>query len=262
MQIPRYLLLLLITHTIVCHAQMTGSEFAHAVEGLSAIERDSVALAEIISGNVPNIARYEINDTLEDANGIQHAVQMYVLSDVVAVGTDSDFLRIPMLPSTAQRVADLMGGSLPTRRMSDLIHRHATVKLSPHPMTPDATMTTVPVFARHNEIICDTITQLITDTKSLIAGHKKDIVITNRMAHEPGRVFIYGWHYPNGKPIQPLSGVHGAGYTDYSHGVRIIFNPIIIDNQPYTIDDILRHPTLFSLLSDEDAPMTQTKYPN
>jgi len=33
----------------------------------------------------------------------------------------------------------------------------------------------------------------------LTAGHKKDIVITNRIAGEPGRLFIYGWHYPDGK---------------------------------------------------------------
>ncbi len=39
----------------------------------------------------------------------------------------------------------------------------------------------------------------------LIAGHKKDVVITNRLLTMPKRVAIYGWHRPNGSPIQPLA---------------------------------------------------------
>lgn len=54
-------------------------------------------------------------------------------------------------------------------------------------------------------------------------------MITNRMADEPGRLFIYGWHYQDGKPIQPLSAAHSVDYVDYSHGVRLVRDEVLID---------------------------------
>ncbi len=56
----------------------------------------------------------------------------------------------------------------------------------------------------------------------LISGHKKDLVLSNRLRQLPDRVAIYGWHRAPGDPIQPLSTVHGARYVDYSHGVRLV----------------------------------------
>jgi hypothetical protein len=45
---------------------------------------------------------------------------------------------------------------------------------------------------------------------------------TNRPWSNPGRVAIYGWHRPDGNPIQPLNTVHGIRYADYSQGVRLV----------------------------------------
>ena len=39
----------------------------------------------------------------------------------------------------------------------------------------------------------------------LVAGHKKDLVLTNRLWWRRDRVAIYGWHQGRGQPIQPLS---------------------------------------------------------
>ncbi len=66
---------------------------------------------------------------------------------------------------------------------------------------------------------------------SWYAGHKKDVVITNRLTREQGRIAIYGWHQPTGIPIQPLSTVHGAGYADYSHGIRLVSDVVLIDGK-------------------------------
>jgi hypothetical protein len=52
----------------------------------------------------------------------------------------------------------------------------------------------------------------------LQAGHKKDVVLL-----KGGRVCIYGWHRPDGVPIQPFSCVHHRDYKDYSHGVRLVY---------------------------------------
>lgn len=241
---------------------MTGSRFTRLTEKLNASERDSIIFREIVAGNIPGWLRKPVylTDTVADAGGKAHEIIWRVLPDFIAIGDDSDFMRVPMLPLTAQKIADHFGAVLPTRRMSDLIHRHSTFKAIPHPMTPDSTMTTVPVFARHDSIVEAERTAGGALPGQLTAGHKKDIVITNRIAGEPGRLFIYGWHYPDGKAIQPLSAAHSVGYVDYSHGVRLVSDDIVIDGRPYSIKQILRDPVLYRLLSDEDGPMETVGY--
>lgn len=241
---------------------VTGSEFASIVADMTAEQRDTVVFREIAGGNIPDSFRQYVylTDTLKDADGCAHEVTLCVLPDFLAVGKDDNFLRIPMLPLTAQKLADLYGAVLPTRKISNLIHLHSAVKLTPHPMTPDATMVTMPVFVRHDSIIRAEEVDMDKLSSALTAGHKKDIVITNRIAKEPGRLFIYGWHYSNGKAIQPLSAAHGVNYVDYSHGVRLVRNEVLIDGKLYTVKQVLQHPVLYKLLSDEEAPMQVVGY--
>lgn len=239
-----------------------GKEFAFQVSELPAAQRDSVAYNELAQGNIPDFLRTPVclTDSLPDAEGNLHSVTICLLPDFLAIGTDADFLRMPLLPLTAQKLADLYGATLPTRKLSDFIHRHSVLKLIPHPMTPDATMTTVPVFLRHDSIVEAARQTHRLPLSTLVAGHKKDIVITNRIATEPGRLFIYGWHYQDGTPIQPLSAAHGVGYVDYSHGVRLICNEVWVDGAPRSLKALLQDPALYTLFSDEIGPMAVTRF--
>ena len=98
--------------------------------------------------------------------------------------------------------------------------RAATVKLAPSPIPPTPAMTTVPVFLRHNETV---LAQRSGEPPGrLVAGHKKDVVIANKVFATTGKVAIYGWHRAVGKPIQPLYTGHTAAWVDYSHGVRLV----------------------------------------
>ncbi len=240
---------------------ITGSEFIEKIKGMPLAERETAIYEEIANGNIPYAFRITttIKTIEKDATGNSHTVEFSVLPDFLAIGSDDDFVRMPMLPATAQRIANLFNATLPTRKMSDMIHRHSMVKLVPMPMTPDSTMTTVPIFYTHHKNIEEERLAENQPLSALIAGHKKDIVITNRLT-EPGRVFIYGWHYPDGRPIQPLSGVHGAGYVDYSHGVRLINREIVVDGKIHDVKDVLQDANLYKLLSDEPSPMTVTQY--
>jgi hypothetical protein len=85
----------------------------------------------------------------------------------------------------------------------------------------------------------------------LMAGQKKDLVVSNRLWRKTGRVAIYGWHRGNGTPIQPLSTVHGARYADYSHGVRLVSAVAFVNGQARSIFDILEDPRLAGIVSDE-----------
>jgi hypothetical protein len=88
---------------------------------------------------------------------------------------------------------------------------------------------------------------------TLVAGHKKDVVLTNRLTRMPGRIAIYGWHRGKNDPIQPLSTVHGAGYADYSHGIRLVAGLALIEGRLRSVYNILEDSVLARVLSDEGA---------
>jgi len=72
-------------------------------------------------------------------------------------------------------------------------------------------------------------------------------------------VAIYGWHYPSGAPIQPLTTVHVDWYVDYSHGARPIGRTIRVNGREMLYDEVLRDPKLNQLLSDE-GPIEKARY--
>jgi hypothetical protein len=86
---------------------------------------------------------------------------------------------------------------------------------------------------------------------ALVSGDKKDVVMSNRLAMNLGRIAIYGWHRGPGQPIQPLSTVHGANYADYSHGIRLISEWALVNGKLQSIRQLLQNPSTARLLSDE-----------
>ena len=88
----------------------------------------------------------------------------------------------------------------------------------------------------------------------LIAGIKKDVVITGKIPRDPkpNRVAIYGWHKPDGSPIQPLYTGHVDWYVDYSHGIRLVKRQIKVNGKMMDYTDVLKHPVYRALLCDEE----------
>lgn len=224
----------------------TGSEFLAATSGLSRAARELAIQAELEAGNVPAFLRAFV--PLSATSG-GRTVVVRVMPDYLAIGADHDFVRIPMGLVTAQQVAARFGCRLPTTRVVDLAWQQAGVRLAPLPMSPTAQMMSNGYYAEHQRRI---EAQLVGQPRGLlVAGHKKDLVLSNRLLAAPGRVAIYGWHQPNGRPIQPLSTVHEASYADYSHGVRLVSREVLLDGRPVALDDLLRDPSLAPLLSAE-----------
>lgn len=183
-----------------------------------------------------------------------------VCEDYAAVGTADDFVRVPMDAPTAQRVANHLGMLLPTTKMVDLIWKAATVRPKPKSMDPIAAMIGVPYFTEHNKLVQAQIDALKKQGKTgLQAGHKKDVVITNRTANQPGRVAIYGWHRENGSPIQSLSLVHEDFYADYSHGARFVHPIVHIDGVAYPLEQALTDDRHWPLLSTEKMSFSTTR---
>jgi hypothetical protein len=244
---------------------LPGSAFMESIADLEFEAREERIEQEILTGNIPDFLRHPVTVTslFEDAVGGEHTVHYQVLPDYLAVGSDTDFCRIPMGPGTAQRIADRFGACLPTRKLVDDIYRHAEVRLEPITYSPvgDANER-VQQFVRHHRDIEAQREEQGAVLGMLIGGLKKDIVISNLLAY-PDRthhVAIYGWHRPDGRPIQPLTNAHVYTYVDYSHGVRLLNSEMMIDGVPMKMAEVLRDPVLYRLLSDEDSPMVRTRY--
>lgn len=226
---------------------ITGSEFARRTADLPESERQEMALAELRRGNVPRFIRELKPISLSYKHKFNATV--WVMPDYLAIGSDQDFLRIPLTLPSALSIAHEFGCSLPTPKLVDAIYQQAGVKLEPRPLPAGSEMRSNRYYLRHQNIIQE---QLSHCTRGgIISGHKKDVVITNRLRTHPGRIAIYGWHRLDGRPIQPLSTVHGEGYADYSHGIRLVSTEIDINGQAWSMIDVLRNPALTPLISDE-----------
>lgn len=234
---------------------LSGSAFAARVAGMSESERDAAIGAELESGNIPAFVRNLVPVSLEAARAGGRAVHitLCVLSDYLAIGSDHDALFAPMRLRTALTLASRHGFILPTSRMVDAIYQQAAVHLAPQPLPAGDQMRSTAYYRHHNEMIEAQRASLGARPGLLTSGHMKDLVLTGRLWHFLDRVAIYGWHRAVNSPIQPLSTVHGANYADYSHGVRLISDTILVDGAPMSIYDALENPELAQALNGDGA---------
>jgi hypothetical protein len=230
-----------------------GAEFARRASQLTERGRQHAAMAELRRGNAPEFLRdlrpVELSHRRSD--GSQLSGTVWVTPDYLAIGSDDDFLRMPLSLPDALTICDEYGFVLPTRKIVDAIYEQASFHLSPKPMQPGPQMRSTDYLWRHQQLI---ETQLAGHPHGeLVAGHKKDLVLTGRLNSKPGRVAIYGWHRLSGQPIQPLSTVHGENYLDYSHGVRLVSGTMLVDGVRRRILEVLEDPLLAPLLSYESV---------
>ena len=232
---------------------MKGSEFAKTISSMDGFMREQAILTQLMEGNLPNFLRKlkPVQMILPSKNGRNITVSIFVMPDYLAVGSDSDFLLIPMSLRTAAQIAFRFGFVLPTTKMVDAIFKQSAFHLTPNPLPPGPQMRSTAYYVKHDERIKEQEQTLGKPLDALVSGHKKDVVLTNRLAKAVGRIAIYGWHRLSGIPIQPLTTVHPANYADYSHGIRLVSEIVLIDGKPGSIYSVLRDPDLTNVLSDE-----------
>jgi hypothetical protein len=242
-------------------AAPVGSAFAREVADLPLEAREERIRAEILAGNIPGWLRTLVPVTMRRQHqGAEARVTFWVAPDYLAVGSDADYLLIPMRPQLAQEIADRTGTSLPTAVMVDATWLAAPVKLGPDSIAPSRAMVTMPVFLAHHAMVAGRRRADSLPMGTLTAGHKKDVVLTPRLDTLRNRVAIYGWHLPDGRPIQPLNTWHTTAHVDYSHGIRLIARRVLVDAAEHDLLDLLRDPARAALVSDE-GPMRMPRYP-
>lgn len=233
----------------------TGSQFLELTAGMTKASREQAILDELRRGNVPSFLRRlkPVRLQADDRSGERHVGVVWVLPDYLAIGSDQDFVRIPMNLHTATRIASDFGLALPTRKIVDAVYEQAEVKLEPEPFPPGKQMELNEYYLKHNQAIETRIGSPTLHGK-LTAGHKKDVVLCLRGWSRPRRIMIYGWHTPDGNPIQPLSDAHLASYADYSHGIRLVAKDAEVDGQPVQLEDEIARQTLLPVFSYQPNP--------
>lgn len=216
--------------------------------------RERRLLDEICRGNVPEFLRRLVAVTNRaEIVGTHRTASFFVTPDYLAVGSDEDYFLTPLSPAAAWEVARAAGCCLPTPLLVDLVWSNAAMRLEPQPIPPSAGMTSVAVFRAHNDMVRAQRRAGIEARPLgvLVAGHKKDVVLSAGLAGRGGRVAIYGWHRANGVPIQPLYVGHAASWVDYSHGIRLVSQRVWVDGRETGIEEILTDPSLSRLVSSE-----------
>lgn len=177
-----------------------------------------------------------------NASGKKFKISFWVSPDYLSIGTNENFVRMPLTPQAAQLLADPFDCVLPTIKMVDEIYKTANIKLSPIPLTENRD--SLPTFTKHHFLIQKQLQHKIPN--GIVAGIKKDVVqsVAVRNNPKPNRVAIYGWHKLNGKPIQQLYTGHVDWYVDYSHGARLVYEKMLINNKTYFVKDVLNNSEL------------------
>lgn len=251
----------------------TASDFLTGTTHTRPIERERAVLSMIEAGAVPSFNADRVHIEWQNDG---HGCGAEVSADYVMIGNDADFMRIPVLPATAQRIADHYGARLPTRKLVDKIMQRADVRLVARPL-PTTRMRENRTYIESHEHIEE---QLLATPEfrrgMLVAGHKKDLVVGPKVTSK--NVVIYGFcktlRAKKGDPLafvgeengkrwsyqwwQPEFGGHDNSWTDYSQNVRLVYR-LFVDGAERPYDECMKDPTIAKFFADR--PFSATRYP-
>lgn len=244
---------------------ISGTNLLTKILGKTGSAREAILIETVIKNlEVPDFfnAFFPVHAHGRDTQGNDVIIEFLVSTDYLSIGIDMDFLRIPLTPLSAQKVADARNCLLPTKHMVDLIYEQASIKLYPQPYAPkigDPGREDSRAYSLHNKLIQTQIAGKNT-IGLLLAGHKKDVVMTNQLLKYKKHVAIYGWHQKNGVPIQGLNARdHGDFYVDYSHGIRLVSMNCRVNGVQMNLEDVLKSKDYGPILT-ADIPLSITRY--
>lgn len=198
-----------------------------------------------------------------------HTGTFFVAPDMLSVGTNADYLRVPMSARSAQQIATHFGLLLPTKKMIDAMLHASNVQkevmVGQAPFDGDRSHTLL--YVKTNKLIQDQRNaHFDSSLRTAYIGGKKNVVIAPEMSRPRAReghtcpdlrVWIYGGlHSASASDItQEPTSVHDEGYFDYSHGINLISAEMIVDNNPMRVSEVLANRELAPLISDDMNPL-------
>ncbi len=169
-----------------------GTDFIRRVADLDESAREKVIAADLLSGDIPDFLRRlkPVRLQGELPSGRVVTITLCVMPDYLAIGSDRDFLRIPMRLATALLVAARFGFVLPTARIVDAIYDQAEVRLPPQPLPPTDAMRSTAYYLTHDALVSAQLAVQDAAPGALVAGDKKDLVLTGQLRAKPCRAAI------------------------------------------------------------------------
>ncbi len=258
------------------------------------VKREDAIAAQLVSGNIPDFLRswIDIDLTYKDSTrSLSGKVQ--VLPDYLAVGTDDDFIHVPLDPVSAQFVADKFDAILPTARICHAIYRQAAEKNRINAIERDywqpkdslrrtakagRAQTSTAAYVEHSEAIQARIKSAGISLGELVAGHKKDVVISRRLLSDANKIAFHGFYDSKGYPHEPCyenpdrapkptcdkdtaTLAHTRRFSDYSQGVRLVHAWMTVNGERKKVADVLADKDLSLLISNE-GPIVPPRIPN
>jgi hypothetical protein len=219
--------------------------------------RDAIILDHIRS------ADYDVSwgTITSDVNG--HHGEFRVFTDALKIAG----VRITMSAYLAQQVADMLGCSLLTAKIADLIYAQRAVTLLPHTQTPNATMVSTAVMVAQSEWI-DGQVAAAGGGGGIIQTVGKHWILDNLFTTNPataGKAINYGWHLdvptfqgatwptsvtlPTVHVVQSRGWAHSAQEVDYSQNTILISRDCVVDGVKRDLWDVFKDPNLASLVN-------------
>jgi hypothetical protein len=240
-----------LTQRVARGGQQTARQIEATINRDHGVARDRQVLDLVRQGHIPEFLTQLRPVRIPNPNncGGNGAITLCVMPDYLALGTDQDFAHIPLGRQGAIDVARELGFMLPTSNMVDAIFAQSDYTVRRDYETPDRSMTTTRVSFSHSR---QAVQRMNGRHGQLVAGHKKDVVLTNLMTRNSG-VPIYGWHAADGSRIQRRVNItsHSADYADYSHGIRLVSQTAFVNGQSQPLRDLLSQSQCSSGLSAE-----------
>lgn len=234
---------------------MTGSEFKSKIVSKLGSRREVEIVQAINENMLPNFLKPE--NFVEVVVAREHGTLKYfVAREYFSIGTDEDYLVTPCTPNSLKELLKALQCSLPTPTMVEQIYKQANYKLPARPQRPipGESITSSRLYFAIDDAIKVERQKKNVQQESLVAGHKKDVVLTNSLTRKEnkGNVAIYGWYYSDGKRIQGLNAKdHTVDYVDYSHGLRLVSNKCFLNGVETALQAIFSDPVNCLFLHDE-----------
>ena len=201
---------------------------------------------------------YEINwiPIMINHNGNEVIIQVF--GDALKV----DGVRVNVSAKMQQEIADMVGGSLITQKVADLIYQNAMIKIQPF---PQPITTSTDAMIGHSKKIDNQIIKLYSQnnitfdpTIHIVSNTGKHWLLDNKITKS--NAVNYGWFVgsnpwqsiktystkiPGVFVVQPLASVHNSFHVDYSQVCVLMKNVCLVNGVEVEIEEVLKHDDLY-----------------
>ncbi|MBN2197261.1 MAG: hypothetical protein JW751_30950 [Polyangiaceae bacterium] len=217
--------------------------------------RHRFVLEQIALGYLPSTWNRWVTVRAQGQKGTR--VEFDVSPHGLRIGTDADWVEVPLDGPHFAAAAELLGCRLATewmvkqthrqaRRDGNTVHYYSAAEIAASLAwydwdnnTPDGPkMKGAAFFRRRSSLLRRWLDQHDIAGSDLVSGYFKAVVPPIDGITRPRGLEIVGGHDDENHQIQPLSGgLHPQRFFDYSHNVRLARNEIRVNGRPLTLNE-------------------------